>query len=383
MTPVPPSLFRKTLTGAGVVVGTLLALEVVLRLWIATPSTTEPDPQFAYFQRPYSRQVFSSEGYCQTRVNGFGLNDNDPLPRKPPLRALLVGDSYTEAMQVEPSQNYGSVAESRVDGLEVCNAGRSGWGPPDLVAFARLRGGEFAPDVVVVQLNDRDLEEFFKTGNVHLKADGDSWEMVIPSIYSNNSMGHRIVRTLVHSSSLITQLRRRAEVLAKKERSRLERHFGVGPAKASPLPGKKTASLETPAGEQGAGAASPKEKAPRERPGEVDETGVPFCAVEMLLYLDGQLRQAYPQRLYLYIPHISYLEGIVDMPRRRAIYHEFARRAGVTLIDPTVELLAAYRRNSQPCHGFQNSIMGKGHLNARGHRIVGRMLAEELRKRLP
>ncbi len=66
-----PSLshFKRVLAGFGAVVFVLLAMEFVLRSWIATPSTTEPDPQFEYFQRPYSRQVFSSEGYSRARMN--------------------------------------------------------------------------------------------------------------------------------------------------------------------------------------------------------------------------------------------------------------------------------------------------------------------------
>ena len=41
---------------------------------------------------------------------------------------------------MDPRRNFGSVAESLLEGLEVCNAGRSGWGPPDLAAYADLRG---------------------------------------------------------------------------------------------------------------------------------------------------------------------------------------------------------------------------------------------------
>ena len=180
MTISSPSHFKRLFAGLGAVVFVLVAMEFVLRTWIATPSTTEPDPQFEYFQRPYSRQVFSSEGYSRTRLNRYGFNDADPLPQKPRLRALIVGDSFTEAMQVYPDQNFGSIAQSEVDGLEVCNAGRSGWGPPDLAAFVELRAAQFDPDVIVIQFNDLDLQEFTRRWEIHLRRTDDGYTLVIP-----------------------------------------------------------------------------------------------------------------------------------------------------------------------------------------------------------
>ncbi len=347
-----PSTSRRILAGLAVLVGTLAVLEVVLRLWIVSPSATVPDPQFEYFQRAYSWQVFSKEGYCRTRMNRFGLNDDDPLPRKPPLRALVVGDSYTEAMQVDPSKNFGSVAESMVEGLEICNGGRSGWGPPDLAAFAELRGGQFDPDVLVVQYNDLDLREFTRPAEIHLRRDGTSYELVIPGAPAQRKGVHRIGSWMKQHSALFTQVERRLDVLTRTERERLKRHFFPPPARAAENP----------------------------------DVTFPPDAVEMLLYLHQRLARRYSKIIYLYIPRIHYSQiegGGLYTPQHREVYHEFARRAGVTLIDPTDSLLAEYRRSAQPCHGFQNSVMGKGHLNVRGHRIVGRMLAEELRKFLP
>ncbi len=346
------SLSRTMVAGSGVVVLTLLVLEFVLRQWIVSPSATVPDPQFEYFQRPYSRQVVSKEGYCRTRMNRYGLNDDDPLAVKPPLRALLVGDSFTEAMQVMPPRNFGRVAESLVEGLEICNGGRSGWGPPDLAAFAELRGKLFNPDVLVVQYNDLDLREFTRPGEIHLNRSHDGYELVIPTWPARRSGVHQWGSWLKHHSALFTQVERRLDVLIHTERERLKRHFSPPPAHA------------------------------RENP----DVSFPPDSVDMLVYLHQRLNRIYPCIIYLYIPRIYYSQidgGGLYTPRHRQVYHEFAQRVGATLIDPTDSLLAEYRRSGQPCHGFQNSIMGKGHLNARGHRIVGRMLAEELRKRLP
>ncbi len=353
----PRLLFRQAIARLGAIAFVLLSMEFVLRLWIATPATTEPDPQFEYFQRPYSRQVHSSEGYSRTHMNEFGFNDEDPWQQEPRRRALLVGDSYTEAMQVYPGQNFGSVAESLVDGLEVCNAGRAGWGPPDLVAFAKIRGRQFSPDVVVIQLNDGDLREFFRPGSAHMIPDQDGWELVVPEIRADASWSHALLRSLMQSSSLITLLGWRSRTLLNLERGRLRERFVPRAVQAAGLTGKSRTAT--------------------------DSQGVPFEATDMLCALHWRLNESYPDPIYVCIPRISYLDDTVAYPRRRAIYHEFAARTGAVFIDPTDALLAEYHLHGQPCHGFQNSEMGKGHLNARGHRVVGELLAAELRKRLP
>jgi hypothetical protein len=326
-------------------------MELVLRFFIASPSTTEPDPQFEYFQRPYSRQVFSSEGYSRTRLNRFGFNDTDPLPYRPRLRALIVGDSFTEAMQVYPDQNFGSIAQSKVDGLEVCNAGRSGWGPPDFAAFVKLRAAEFTPDVLVIQVNDLDLQEFKREWEIHLTKTDDGYKLVIPPKPASRSGVHRWGAKLKHASALFTLIERRLDVLTRLERDRLEKHFSPPPVQAA----------------------------------ENFDTGLPSDAADMLEYLHRQMSRLYPDIIYLYIPRIDYSKngGQLYTPQHREVYRAFARRCGVTLIDPTDALLKEYRRSGQPCHGFQNSEMGKGHMNARGHRVVGKLLAEELRKHLP
>jgi hypothetical protein len=64
--------------------------------------------------------------------------------------------------------------------------------------------------------------------------------------------------------------------------------------------------------------------------------------------------------------------------RRQVFYHDFAARHHAVLVDPADEFCAAYARTHQPVHGFQNSIMGQGHMNAAGHEIVGGMLAKAI-----
>ena len=81
----------------------------------------------------------------------------------------------------------------------------------------------------------------------------------------------------------------------------------------------------------------------------------------------------------LYIPQVSYLQTPCGAVRQRqAFYHDFAARHHALLVDPCEAFCAEYARTRQPLHGFQNSIMGQGHMNAAGHRVVGGLLAKAI-----
>ena len=73
------------------------------------------------------------------------------------VRAVLLGDSFIEALQVARRDNLGSIAERRMPGLEVVNVGYSGRSPVDYADWLEQYGSRFAPDVVIVALNDLDL----------------------------------------------------------------------------------------------------------------------------------------------------------------------------------------------------------------------------------
>jgi hypothetical protein len=87
-----------------------------------------------------------------------------------------------------------------------------------------------------------------------------------------------------------------------------------------------------------------------------------------------------PRLVYLYIPSVDYFGPRFDYgePRVAAFYHAFAARNGVTLVDPLDEFRAEFARTGQPLHGFSNSVMGSGHLNVVGHRVVGERLARAI-----
>ena len=48
------------------------------------------------------------------------------------------------------------------------------------------------------------------------------------------------------------------------------------------------------------------------------------------------------------------------------------------MVDVTPALCARFAETHQPLHGFWNTVPGTGHLNAEGHAVVARQLADAL-----
>src|SRR4051794_38997376 len=90
----------------------LLALgEFGTRLCIGGPSPHLYDPEIGYRYRPGSELFQSKEGFSRTRFNELGLNDVPIAPTTDVCRVLVVGDSYTAALQLPMERNFTSIAE--------------------------------------------------------------------------------------------------------------------------------------------------------------------------------------------------------------------------------------------------------------------------------
>ena len=91
-----------------------------------------------------------------TRINDHGLRDRDvPYARTAAFRILVLGDSFTEGMQVDedatfPKRLEATLAAGGQPGLEVINAGMSAWATDNELLFFLDEGWKYRPDVVLL-----------------------------------------------------------------------------------------------------------------------------------------------------------------------------------------------------------------------------------------
>ena len=125
------------------------------------------------------RTVFwhtSVDGHWRFSTNSKGFrNERDiPYARSPSrLRVLALGDSQTEGFEVRQDFTYSAVIEhwlsSRDVTTDVINAGVSGYGTAEALAFLENEGINYHPDVVVYGLFANDFVDNVRSGLFAIK----------------------------------------------------------------------------------------------------------------------------------------------------------------------------------------------------------------------
>ena len=113
----------------------------------------------------------SRDGHWRFATNTAGFrNDRDIPYAKPPgrLRVLSLGDSNTEGFEVRQSATFSAVIEHWLNRhgapADVLNAGISGFGTAEALAFLENEGINYHPDVVVYGLYANDLDDNVRSG---------------------------------------------------------------------------------------------------------------------------------------------------------------------------------------------------------------------------
>lgn len=324
----------------------LLAGELVVRTFVESPSVTVPVARFEWAYPPNVRVVHSSEGYSVRRTNSRGMFDDELRVPRPARRVLLLGDSYSEALQVAKGEAFADVAERLLPGTEIVNAGISGFTMLDKTEWLEIHGAELTPDVVVIQVADANLDHVLRPAALKRLASPPVvgvFEGVKPEYGLR-----RAVRIVLRRSALATLCWRRLKLLGVEQRAALSRRFNESAA-------ARKAAQSVPAGED------------------------PRLSVVLDSLGVRNARRA-PEIVYLYIPHIEYFEpGCPESrPAVTRVMEEFAARQGARFVNTSDVMRAEFLRTGQPVHGFANSVMASGHLNAAGHRVVGEALARAL-----
>jgi hypothetical protein len=328
-----------------VLVVALAAAEFAARQWLVSPQAAVQDPRFGLVQRPGTRVVQSREGWSEYRANSLGVLDDEPRGGPGSTLAVLFGDSFGQGLQVARGERLTEVAERELPGLSFLDLARAGRSPMHHALLAPRMQEALHPRVVVLQVGDgdfNDIETPAMWDDAHAEAEG-----TLPGVPRPGEPAPSGAASWLKHSSLLVLLRSRVEQLLGQEQRRL----------GDRLTGRRPDLRDV--------VALP----------------VPSPVVQQADSLVGVVQAVNPRLVMLYIPVLTHHAGglaEVRYPGRRALWSGIAARRGITWVDPSDSLVAEFARTGEPLQGFPNARPADGHTNARGHAVLGRMVARAI-----
>ena len=374
---------------ASIVISALVAVagfEVLLRLIdYSAPIWYEPDARLGWRLRPGVEGLFSSEGRAQIKVNADGLRDREHAREKPEgvYRIAILGDSYSEAMQVPLSRTYWAQLPQRLAScgfagggrVEVLNFGVSGYGTAQQYLMLESVALAYRPDLVLLQFtngndvrnNSIALEEehhrpFFVYDERGALVLDDSFRG-LPGQVRRSSLAWSMLRE-ASDLSRVLQLARaasQAELMP-------SAHAGAGKGMEAGLETEILAPPRDGAWEDAwrvtEGLIARTRDLAEQNGAKLVLMSVPYA---IQVHPDRKLREALQAKL-----------GVEDLlyPDRRLA--AFAARQGIPAVTlaPAMQKLAESR--GEALHGFANAQPGFGHWNELGHRAAADLVAMKL-----
>ncbi len=322
-----------------IVAAIYVAGDLIVRFTLMSPAAVVFDEKLSWRHKPYATVFNSEEGWAVNTVNSMGFNDHDLAVDEQMNNVLVLGDSFTEAFQVSQSDNFTSVAERQLGCIEVINAGRSGLSPVQYSVVADRFLEETPASKLVIALTAGDFEDI-RANEALLTWDTASGRITDITLNENKLYWLRKRADVVFQySALATYMKFRARTLINNVTS------GDGPAVID----QSQADADT------------------------------RKVREVLTYTFNTLNARLPL-VAIYIPELHFLpdgqvESLPESLSFELLAKQVAEDVGIPFVSTRPVLAESYRRDYKPPFGFANSLIKEGHLNEKGHQVVGDTLA--------
>lgn len=384
----------------GVAFGLLMS-EIFLRVFgFSFPLFYETDYYRGFALTPGLEGQFQREGGSYVHINSDGFRDREHTRTKPAntFRIAILGDSFTEAMQLPFEQTYGFLLEQKLrqcDALrgqraEVINFGVSGYGTALELLTLRQKVWNYSPDLVLLAFtthndvfdNSRALSQseevpYFVYRNGELTYDASFRDS---KLYRQRDSRMNRAGRWIHNHLRVVQLIHYVQFVARTRLTdwRTKRKL----AQQSQSPGNAAAGAEDigrdnmiylePRDENWKEAWHVTEGLIKQMSGEVNQNRARFVLVTLSnavqAYPDPNVRQRFLQHIgseTIFYPNLR-LKALAD-------------REQIDFLDLAQPMQTYADQNKVFLHGF-GSDLGNGHWNADGHRLAADLIAQHICK---
>lgn len=293
-----------------------------------------------YVNRPGLRKVLRDKEFTVdyvTNKDGYRIGATfDPERSVERVDWLFIGDSYTQGAQVEFEQLYTSLLYRAFPSKVILNAGISGWGLQESLAFLQAEGQKLRPRVVFLQISN--FNDFMKVQR--RRASVTDWLM------QESSLVRLMLQDIKYTNPTNLPLGRWVEPFYATDEE--NRRFNVFYVPSSPEKERDIESFGRTLAEI--------VKETRKLGAELILIQVPTKEQVSFTYLEEAVTQ-------LKIDPRS-----LDMARPDTIVRRLAAALGIRLVN----LLPAFRASAFPFYRYDE------HLNESGHAQTAQVLAAEL-----
>ncbi len=287
------------------------------------------DAKLGEVERP-GIAVNGKEGFSVFRINSrYCRGAEFDLRESGTRRVTVLGDSYTAGAQVSDGSVYLQVAQrefvkSGRNDIQLLNAGQSGKSPAYYLLFGKPWLESLDSNFLVIQLDEGDFASDFYDPyvDVYVERRGETFTLR-HSLQKQGEFARRSPR-----SSILIRLKAMFKEWSDERATR----------KAQQPP--------------------------------------PSAFVKETFWFMHEAKRIFPHVAVVYIPSMHYhdLKNLAQFTPLEVSLAEAAKTEGVPYINLRPQYAQYFLETKQPCHGFNNTIPGNGHINGYGHRLLGEEL---------
>jgi hypothetical protein len=349
------------------------------------------DRELGWALRPHAAGWQTVEGRQFVTTNAEGYRDRERSVRKPEgvYRIAVLGNSWTEAMQVPLDKTYPSLLEQLLPKedlphgarkLEVLNFAVSGYSTGQQLLQLRSRVWKHEPDLVLLALyTARDVANNVRALNNAATPEQSPYFLLSAAGLELDTSYRRVVPAgRVHH--IAEELRFRAEdycracqfvnKLLRDAKVRIARARQDTRARRPGMRDLENIVYAPPSSAEAREAWDVTEALLREMDKDVRSHGARFWIVTLANRAQVELDDGKRSRILAET-------GAADFDYADRRLRDFGRAAGIPVTSLAEPLRAAAVRTGKYLNGFPNTAAGEGHWNELGHRFAAEVLARE------
>jgi lysophospholipase L1-like esterase len=378
------------LAGASLAIALVIG-ESALRLGgFSYPNFWQPDPITGTSLRPGMEGWQRDEGRAYVKISAQGLRDREHSIAKPAgtYRIAVLGDSYTEAMQVDIDRTFWALLPKRLQScgfaagkkLETLNFGVSGYGTAHELLTLRERVWPYAPDMVLlaffpgndVRNNSKALEG--EKGRAYFSLKDD--RLYLDTAFRDDPEFKDKQRISVHRALL--QESRIYQLLRRVRAGNIAQHFHNAPVAAALASGVKLTEpgldeqvFHEPADEKWREAWEITDRLVLAANEETRSHRARFVLAVLstpgTVYPNPQMRARYAESL-----------GVKSLFYPEERLQRLGEHDGFDVLALAPAMQRAADEKHVFLHGFENTKPGFGHWNEAGHALAADLIAAAL-----